>query len=756
VAQVKISQLNPLTTQKDTDQYEVSDEGNGSYYETRSQQAQYYGNLFPYRILPSTNNSIVIIDGTSGDIKESQASVDDDGNIITNAGVQSDQLDTNIANVNGVLNLVDYNASMIYVSNSGLDSNNGQIVQPYKTIDHALGAFSGGEQINVSAGTYSISSAALISPGIYLRGQSNLNTEYDSTSTIGIDKSLWASTTAPSLIISDLALKAIGGMDFSATALVLNSSQQYLRNNNLSSVTLGQIQNVTIIDCQYTSLSVSDCSTFTMKNSIATSPITITTNSVNNGVYTFENVDFNNQIVTINNFGGNTPVINFINCINNYQVTYNDDGISGFPATIYSDLTSWATNGFFDNTLGALILDETTSFANYNTKNGIGNLFPGNNFFWDPTNYIFAAGYNAHKVAGTDQILLGRATSSKSNVFVAAESTGADFFTQLDNQFAVRYLNGYGFGTGAPAANFHVKAGNTGGMLFSANAAVTPTLISAGELNPTITATSLIFNGKYTGGGSFSYDLSNYTGDVTKAGNNNFTGVNTFNNYTLEPTAAVTLTGNTGTITAAQLASKNIFFTSVGTSAATWAFPTAANIDTLLGTPVVGIGLKDITITNSTNQILILATNSGVDFNGLSTPGSLILGPNSSVTIDLNKTGTAAYSCFGSGGVGAVQDTISILIDSPGNFSYPMTCFQTTGQLISITTIANSGTCTATFSLNSTPLTATPNSVSTTKDTQAVTGGNFTTGDLLNLAITSNSSCARMSVTISYYKNVFT
>lgn len=67
------------------------------------------------------------------------------------------------------------------------------------------------------------------------------------------------------------------------------------------------------------------------------------------------------------------------------------------------------------------------------------------------------------------------------------------------------------------------------------------------------------------------------------------------------------------------------------------------------------------------------------------------------------------------------------------------------------TTICTSGTCTATFSINSTPLGGTANSASSVEQSQAHASANVAAvGDDLTITISANSSCLNLSFSMAY------
>ena len=67
------------------------------------------------------------------------------------------------------------------------------------------------------------------------------------------------------------------------------------------------------------------------------------------------------------------------------------------------------------------------------------------------------------------------------------------------------------------------------------------------------------------------------------------------------------------------------------------------------------------------------------------------------------------------------------------------------------TTVCTSGTCTATFSINGTPIGGTANSVSSSEQSQAHTTVNVAVaGDDLEVTVSANASCLGLSLTIHY------
>lgn len=98
------------------------------------------------------------------------------------------------------------------------------------------------------------------------------------------------------------------------------------------------------------------------------------------------------------------------------------------------------------------------------------------------------------------------------------------------------------------------------------------------------------------------------------------------------------------------------------------------------------------------------------------------------------------------------EEQISGFIASPSDKSYTIALKMAHGGTITeATTKSVSGTCTATFKVNSTALGGTANSVSSSEQSQSHSGTNtFVAGDDIVLTVSSNSSCTDMSFTIKY------
>lgn len=98
------------------------------------------------------------------------------------------------------------------------------------------------------------------------------------------------------------------------------------------------------------------------------------------------------------------------------------------------------------------------------------------------------------------------------------------------------------------------------------------------------------------------------------------------------------------------------------------------------------------------------------------------------------------------------QEIIGGFIASPADKNYTLALKMAHGGTITETTTkCVTGTCTATFKINSTALGGTANAVSSSEQSQAHSSENvFAAGDDIVLTVSSNASCADMSFSIKY------
>lgn len=119
----------------------------------------------------------------------------------------------------------------------------------------------------------------------------------------------------------------------------------------------------------------------------------------------------------------------------------------------------------------------------------------------------------------------------------------------------------------------------------------------------------------------------------------------------------------------------------------------------------------------------------------------------------------AAWGVIGAGAGASTTQTDEMIggfIASPSDKDYKIVVKMAHGGTITeTTTVSASGTCTATFKVNTTALGGTANSVSSTEQSQAHASSNtFVAGDDIVITISSNTSCADMSFSIKYTRTL--
>lgn len=186
---------------------------------------------------------------------------------------------------------------------------------------------------------------------------------------------------------------------------------------------------------------------------------------------------------------------------------------------------------------------------------------------------------------------------------------------------------------------------------------------------------------------------------------------------------------------------------------------TALNALTVYGSSGAG-AWGSITGTLSNQNDLQNALNAKLDANQKNTSAnqvavtdgsnvitSLSLGASQSIRRNAGNTAFEAYTPV-STSIGA----ISGFIEYPSNKDYMIVIKAPYGGTITETTTqSTSGTCTATFKINTTALGGTANSVSSVEQSQLHSSSNvFAAGDDIVITIASNSACLNMSFTIAY------
>lgn len=121
-----------------------------------------------------------------------------------------------------------------------------------------------------------------------------------------------------------------------------------------------------------------------------------------------------------------------------------------------------------------------------------------------------------------------------------------------------------------------------------------------------------------------------------------------------------------------------------------------------------------------------------------------------------SSTAAGARSNLSAAGTSQTGEMMCGFIATPSNKDYRIVLNAAHGGTITeVTTRSASGTCTATFKINTTALGGTANSVSSTEQSQSHASSNvFAAGDDIVITVSSNSSCADMSFTIKYTRTL--
>lgn len=121
-----------------------------------------------------------------------------------------------------------------------------------------------------------------------------------------------------------------------------------------------------------------------------------------------------------------------------------------------------------------------------------------------------------------------------------------------------------------------------------------------------------------------------------------------------------------------------------------------------------------------------------------------------------NAGGLESFTLNGVFAVVSQTDFISGMIESPANQDYKIIVKSPyAGTITETTTISLSGTCTATFKINTAALGGTANSVSPVEQSKAHASANaFSAGDDIVITVSANSSCVDMSFTIKFTRTL--
>ena len=164
--------------------------------------------------------------------------------------------------------------------------------------------------------------------------------------------------------------------------------------------------------------------------------------------------------------------------------------------------------------------------------------------------------------------------------------------------------------------------------------------------------------------------------------------------------------------------------------------------DMILASAQTVTGAKTFGAAGAVGKLKVAGTTSGstiIDATAVAGSGTVTL-PTSGTLATNSQTGEMM-----SGFIGTVADkTYKIVVKAAHG-----------GTITETTTISASGTCTATFKINTTALGGTANSVSSSEQSQAQASANvFAAGDDIQITVSSNSVCLDMSFTIKYTRTL--
>lgn len=201
----------------------------------------------------------------------------------------------------------------------------------------------------------------------------------------------------------------------------------------------------------------------------------------------------------------------------------------------------------------------------------------------------------------------------------------------------------------------------------------------------------------------------------------------------------------------------NITLTTIGTSGASTLIGDTLNI------PNYAVGGGAVDSVNGETGAVILTTgdiNEDTDANYVTDAQLAVIGNTSGTnTGDQDISGIATNA----GDITTIENSLASVTDFISGF-IPAVADQSYKLIVKIpyaatitetTTISTTGTCTATFKINTTALGGTANSVSTSEQSQAHASANSVViGDDIVLTISSNTSCQNVSFTIKYTRAI--
>ena len=430
MADKKIVDLTAIVTQSGTDLYETSLNGSGSRKETRTQMASY--------------------------------------------------IQSNITN----------KTNEIYVSNKQLGTGTGTQVNPYATLGEALAVAVTGSVIILDVGSYTASNFAMkpISILSYSPMLTNLT-----VAAITLDNASWQAATNPNITIKGVKLSG----SVVLTASVIKSSSSVIIDNvqatlfsaaNMGAVTLSNRCVIPTVEGTECDLSIDSCfmSTSVYYAWAAANRTVILNNCTTPTIDTF--------------CGGNTLTLVTTNMSGLNDV--NTDAPYG-SLQVKTDAVSYPTNGYTqglgDSILEPIFLDNIAKGISTYRGFGLGwdtsqawGTFFGSTGGVDPTFFHGRGASGAFPASGIANFFIGTYynQNDKNYCFAAADGNSSAIPT-AHQQWIASYLNGYTFG-GVPRANFSIKAGTTGSIVYSAVGEIADGTMNNNEINTMIEVNDVI------------------------------------------------------------------------------------------------------------------------------------------------------------------------------------------------------------------------------------------------------------------------
>lgn len=625
----------------------------------------------------SKANAIVRYNGTTGKlVKDSKVTVNDSGDIDTPGtltgnegifpdGVSTEQVDATTVNVNGKLNLTDYIPIHLYVGSAGSNTNNGQIVQPLLTVKYADTNASDGTSLFIPAGTFSEPPSLSKRSGVNWFGDSKDLTTFTTGfgGSLGIDDTQWIATVNPNFSFNNITLTGTT-CNFTPSAFIGGSIQSFNSVIIPPNFSTGRLTELNFNDSDIINAYILDVESFSMIGGINEGNFVYEIkdgDTVSDSIIIIKDVTHNGTLLFKTGYDinpANTITVTITNCpgITGISIDDNFQALTSF--TINIDSLSMPSSGITNISGAELGLIFLT-----NVSNGIDAAVNGFNV---NSNYFKYSGYlkqnfvacdgSAADTTGNKNTVFGRSASGRDGCFLATDSQLVTLFQPLtDDQFLTRFLNGYGFNTNSPKANFHVKAGSKDSIIFSAGSVIADVDLSNNEFNPYISGNDLLFKIKNNSGAVFTFNLNSLSGYVTTTGNQNISGTKTFTSPTLllevqnplvSNATPINLTATTATISAAQLVGGVITLNPI--LAQTLTLPNAADIDAILGSISNNRGFDVLFVQQSAvATTLSPGTNTNVSGAFLTT-GSVIIPAGSQRRFRIVRIdNTPTYTVFG-------------------------------------------------------------------------------------------------------------